>query len=80
MTDTPPRSGSGVVNFHTRRPVETSIALIDPWSCQFWSASPKLPFSSPRYTSPNKNFRFFCVGVSFFWISTAAVSAAALKT
>src|SRR3954454_7578948 len=26
----PPRSGSGVWNFHTLRPVETSIALIDP--------------------------------------------------
>ena len=27
---TPPRSGSGVSNFHTRWPVFTSIALIDP--------------------------------------------------
>ncbi len=31
---TPPRSGSGVSNFHTRWPVFTSIALIEPWSCQ----------------------------------------------
>ena len=33
VIDTPPRSGSGVWNFHTRRPELTSIALIDPWSC-----------------------------------------------
>ena len=41
---TPPRSGSGVVNFQTRLPLETSIALIEPWSCQPASAPPKLPF------------------------------------
>src|SRR3954447_5512544 len=77
---TPPRSGSGVWNFQTRRAELTSIALIEPWSCQFWRAVPKLPFSRPRYTSPSRNLRRFCVGVSFCWISTAAVSAAALKT
>ncbi len=77
---TPPRSGSGVRSFHTRRPVETSIALIDPWSCQPANAAPKFPFSSPRYTSPSKSLRRFCVGDSFCWISTAAVSAAALNT
>ena len=48
VTVTPPRSGSGVSNFQTRFPLETSIALIDPWSCQFCSAEPKLPFDSPR--------------------------------
>ncbi len=30
VTETPPRSGSGVSNFHTRRPVVTSIALTEP--------------------------------------------------
>ena len=45
---TPPRSGSGVSNFQTRRPLETSMALIEPWSCQLASAAPKLPFCRPR--------------------------------
>ena len=30
VSETPPRSGSGVSNFHTRWPVLTSIALIEP--------------------------------------------------
>ena len=33
VTETPPRSGSGVRNFQTRLPVFTLIALIEPWSC-----------------------------------------------
>ncbi len=77
---TPPRSGSGVSNFQTRLPVLTSIALIEPWSCQPASSVPKLPFVRPRNTSPSTNLCFFCVGVSFAWMSTPAVSAAALKT
>ena len=60
---TPPRSGSGVSNFQTRLPVETSIALIEPWSFQPGSAEPKLPLSSPRKTSPTSLSRS-CVGVS----------------
>ena len=80
VVEPPPRSGSGVWNFHTRLPVFTSIALIEPWSCQPCSSVPKLPFCSPRNTSPSTNLFFFCVGVSFDWIITAAVSAAALKT
>ena len=79
VIDTPPRSGSGVLNFHTRRPVFTSIALIEPRSCQPGRYEPKSPFCSPRKMSPSRRLRFFCVGVSFFWIITAAVSAAALK-
>jgi hypothetical protein len=79
VIDTPPRSGSGVRNFQTRRPVFTSIALIEPWSCQPGRYWPKSPFWSPRKMSPCRRLRFFCVGVSFFWIITAAVSAAALK-
>ena len=76
---TPPRSGSGVVNFQTRLPELTSIALIEPWSCQPGRTEPKLPFARPRKTSPSVNLRFFCVGVSFACVSSAAVSAAALK-
>ena len=79
MVVTPPRSGSGVANFHTRLPDATSIALIEPWSCQPGRTVPKLPFSSPRNTSPSVNLRFFCVGVRFACVSSAAVSAAALK-
>ena len=45
---TPPRSGSGVSNFHTRRPVDTLIALIEPWSFQLASAAPNVPFERPR--------------------------------
>ena len=80
MVVTPPRSGSGVVNFQTRLPVLMSIALTEPWSCQPGSSVPKLPFASPRKTSPRLNLRFFWVGVSTACVSSAAVSAAALKT
>ncbi len=76
---TPPRSGSGVVNFQTRLPELTSIALIEPWSCQPGRYCPKLPFSSPRKTLPWTSFCFFWVGVSFACCSTDAVSAAALR-
>jgi hypothetical protein len=75
---TPPRSGSGVLNFQRRRPVPTLIALIEPWSFQFGFTVPKLPISSPRKTSPSTSLRRFSVGVSFFCVSTAEVSAAAL--
>ena len=77
---TPPRSGSGVVNFQTRLPVLMSIALTEPWSCQPGSSVPKFPFASPRKTSPRLNLRFFWVGVSTACVSSAAVSAAALNT
>ena len=60
MVVTPPRSGSGVVNFQTRLPVLTSIALIEPWSCQPGRSCPKSPFSSPRKTLPWTSFCFFC--------------------
>src|SRR5829696_9009023 len=59
---TPPRSGCGVLVFHTRRPVLTSIALIDPWSFQPGRYEPNSPFARPRKTSPSR-LRFFCVGV-----------------
>jgi hypothetical protein len=68
-----------VENFHPRLPVFTSMALIEPWSCHPGSTCPKLPFSSPRKTSPSVNLRFFCVGVSLACVSTEAVSAAPLK-
>ena len=76
---TPPRSGSGVVIFQTRLPVATSMALIEPWSCQPGSSVPKSPFSSPRKTSPTSLWASW-VGVSSAWSSTAAVSAAPLIT
>ena len=77
---TPPRSGSGVSNFQTRWPVFTSMALIEPWSCQPWSAVPKFPFWTPRKTSPRMNLFRFCAGVSCACTSCDAVSAAALNT
>ncbi len=64
-------------NFQTRRPVLTSIALIEPWFRQPGSSVPNSPFARPRKMSPT-SLRCFCVGVSFFWIITPAVSAAAL--
>ena len=75
---TPPRSGSGVSNRQTRLPVLTSIAEIEPWSCQPGAGWPKSPLASPRKTSPI-SLRFFCVGVSLAWTSTEPVSAAAFR-